>query len=333
MTGAVSWMTSWAEAARIFASHDAPAYASLASAFADEPEPGLPESPLVVLAALRRAALQGRAADPFTADLEAVRADARRLSDEIWAAAEVGLVQYTDPLRLGDILPGMWLAARWYPGRPLRIVDLGTSAGMLLLGDSITVRFAGGAWTPAGSLGAIDYPMDGPAELIRTPLDVESAIGIDLRPLDMRDPSDVELLRSFAWPGPAVREERLDLGICIAQERPPVLVQGDVLDVAPDLLRERLDRDAVTVVIDSAFSRYLPMRSAVRLGMSLDRLCGRGPLVMIARGPSLSGDPGRTALRAIDMTGRRRMVYAETNVISESPTWLGDLCQYCDVLA
>lgn len=325
MTGAVSWMTSWAEAARLFASHDAPAYATLASAFATEPEPGLPESPLVVLAALRRAALQGRATDPFTADVEAARADACRLSDEIWAAAGTGLVHYTDPLRLGDILPGMWIAARWYPGRPLRIVDLGTSAGMLLLGDSITVRFASGAWTPAGSLGAIDYPMDVPAELIRTPLDVESAIGIDLRPLDMRDPSDVELLRSFAWPGPAVRQERLDLGIRIAQERPPVLVQGDVLDVAPDLLRERLDRDAVTVVIDSAFSHYLPMRAAVQLGRSLDRLCGRGPLVMLARGPGEAADPARSTVRAVDLSGHRRRVYAEVNLISESPMWLARL--------
>ena len=321
MAGRLSWMTSWAEAARLFASHDAPAYAALASSFAAQLEPGLPESPLIVLAALRRAALQGRATDPFTADVAAVRVDARRLADEINAAAAEGLVHYTDPVRLGDILPGMWLAAQWYPGRPLRIVDLGTSAGMLLLADSITVRFTRGAWTPEGSLGAIDYPMDVPAELMRMPLDIESAVGIDLRPLDMRDPSDVELLHSFAWPGPAARQERLDLGIRIAQERPPTLVHGDVLDVAPDLLRERLDRDAVTVVIDSAFSHYLPIHARVTLGRILDMLCGLGPLVMVARGASLSGDPGRSTVRAIDLTGRRRMVYAETNVISESPLW------------
>lgn len=325
MAGRVSWTTSWAEAARIFASNDAPAYATLASAFAAEPEPGLPELPLVVLAALRRAALQGRATDPFVGDVAAARSDARRLADEIGEAAAVGLVQYTDPVRLGDILPGMWLAARWYPGRPLRIIDLGTSAGMLLLADSTTMRFARGAWMPKGSLGVIDYPMDVPADLMRTPLDIESAVGIDLRPLDMRDPSDVELLRSFAWPGPGTREERLGLGIRIAQERPPMLVQGDVLDVAPDLIRERIQRDAVTVVIDSAFSHYLPIRTAVQLGRNLDTLCGLGPLVMIARGPSVSGDPGRSTVRAIDMTGRRRMAYAETNFISESPVWCGSL--------
>lgn len=322
MASRARWMSSWAEAGRLFASHDALPYATLAAAFATESEPGLPEAPLVVLAALRRAALQGRATDPFTGDVDAVRSDARRLSEEIDAASESGLIQYTDPLRLGDILPGMWLTAQWYPGRPLRIVDLGASAGMLLLANSITVRFNREAWTPEGSLGAVDYPMDVPDELMRTPLDIESAVGIDLRPLDMRDPDHVELLRSFAWPGPTIREERLQMAIRVAQQRPPTLVRGDVLDVAPDLVRERLDRDAVTVVIDSAFSHYLPMRAAVQLGRSLDSLAGMGPLVMIARGPGESDSPGRSCVRVIDMTGRRRKIYAETNVISESPLWL-----------
>ena len=322
MTGRVSWMTSWAEAARLFASHDAPAYAALASAFAAEPEPCMPELPLVVLAALRRAALQGRATDPFTADVVAVRNDARRLTDEIDAAAEAGLVQYTDPLRIGDILPGLWLAAGWYPGYPLRLVELGSAAGMLLLADAIAVRFANGAWSPEQPLGAIDYPMEVPQDLMSTSLAIESSVGIDLRPLDMRDPSDVDLLRSFAWPGPQARQQRLELGIRVAQARPPRLIQGDVRDLAPDILREHIERSAVTVVIDSAVSHYLPMHTRVQLGRTLDALCGIGPLVMIARGPSVAGDTGRSSVRAIDLTGRRRRNYAETNFLSESPKWL-----------
>lgn len=322
MTGRVSWMTSWAEAARLFASHNAPAYAALSSAFAAEPEPGLPELPLVVLAALRRAALQGRATDPFVADVAATRSDARRLTDEIDAAAETGLVQYTDPLRIGDILPGLWLAAGWYPGCPLRIVELGSAAGMLLLADAIAIRFANDAWAPEQPLGSIDYPMEVPPDLTSTSMTIESAVGIDLRPLDMRDPSDVELLRSFAWPGPEARQQRLELGIRVAQARPPRLIQGDVRDVAPDILREHIERSVVTVVIDSSVSHYLPVHTRVQLGRALDALCGIGPLVMIARGPSVAGDPGRSSVRAIDLTGRRRRNYAETNLLSESPEWL-----------
>lgn len=318
-----SWVTSWAAAASLFATHNSPAYADLANAFAHDPEPHLPERPLVVLGALRRAALQGRATDPHTGDVEAARRDVRRLIEEITEAAEASLVQYTDPVRMGDVLPGMWLAARWYPGRPVRIVEFGASAGMLLLSESMTIQFANGVWNPPGALGVIDYPMPVPPELMTTPLDIESAVGIDVRPLDMRDPNHVELLRSFSWPGSAVRAERLELGVQIAQERPPPLIEGDVVEIAPEILRERLDREAVTVVIDSAFSHYLPVTSRVSLGRTLDALCFRGPLVLISRGPADSRDPGRSSIRAIDLTGRRRKVYAEMNIISESPVWIG----------
>jgi len=306
----------------LFSEHDASAYGAIAHDFASDPVPGVPERPLIVLAALRRAALQGRATDPHAGDVEAARDDLHRLTNEIADAAEVGLVQYTDPVRLGDILPGLWCAALWYPDRPVRLVELGASAGMLLLAESISVRFANGAWAPPGALGVIDYPMKIPSEFLRTPLAIESSIGIDLRPLDMRDPEHVELLHSYAWPGPPARKERLDLGIRVARERPPPLLHGDVLEVAPDIIRERLDREVVTVVIDSAFSHYLPTSSRVKLGRTMDALCGAGPLVMISRGLAVSGDPGRSAVRAIDLTGRRRKVYAEMNFISESPEWL-----------
>lgn len=322
MSAAATWVASWARAAQLFETHDAPAYAALASAFAQEPVPGLPESPLVVLAALRRAALQGRATDPHAGNIAAARHDVHRLADEIAVAADTGLVQYTDPLRIGDILPGLWLTASWYPGYPLRIVELGSAAGMLLLADAIAIRFANGAWSPEQPLGAINYPMEVPPDLMSTSLAIESAVGIDLRPLDMRDPDDVELLRSYTWPGPEARQQRLELGIRVAQARPPRLIQGDVRDVAPDILREHIERSAVTVVIDSAVSHYLPVHTRVQLGRTLDALCGIGPLVMIARGPSVAGDPGRSSVRAIDLTGRRRRNYAETNFLSECPEWL-----------
>jgi len=315
-------MNSWDRAADTFQTHDAPAYARLARAFADEPEAGVPESPLVVLAALRLAAFEGRATDPFVGDVEATRADALRLADEISEAVATGLVQYTDPLRLGDIVPGLCLTSQWYPGRPLRIVDLGTSAGMLLLASDISIRFSNASWTPQGSLEAVDYPMAVPRDLLATPVPIESAVGIDLRPLDVRDPRTPRLLHSYQWPGPAQREERLDLGIRVASQRPPHLIAGDVLEVAPDVIRECLSREAVTVVIDSAFSHYLPVHAQVQLGRILDMLRGLGPLVMLGRGPQTTATRARSTIRAIDMTGQRRMVYAETDLLSESPAWI-----------
>lgn len=315
-------MDSWATCARTFEVNGSLAYAAIAWSLAADPEPGIPESPLIVLAALRRAALQGRATDPFTGDIDAARSDLRAVLPEIIADVEVGLVQYTDPLRLGEVLPGMWLAAQWYPGRPLRIVDLGTCAGMLLLAAWVAVRFDTAAWSPPAPLAEVAYPMRVPADLASTPLVFESAVGIDLRPLDARSPEAMTTLRSFVWPGRG-RDQRLERGIRTAQQQPPRLVQGDVLDLAPDVIRDRLDKDAVTVVIDSAFSHYLPRSAQRELGRSLDRLCGAAPLVLITQGNAESGDPHRSTRRAIDLTGRRRQVYAETGNLGQSPAWLG----------
>jgi hypothetical protein len=322
MTSGVTWMDTWATCAEVFRSHHSPTYATLADSLAAAPEPAVPEVPLVVLAAIRRAALEGRATDPFGGDAEALRRDARSLAAEIATAVELGLVQYTDPIRLGDLLPGVLVAARWYPGRPVRIVDLGASAGIVQLAPFLSLRFPTGTWQPAGALAAIEHPMEVPAELLATPLEFASAVGIDLRPLDVRRPEDATLLRSYTWPGPVAREVRLETAIRIAQERPPHLIEGDAVTTAPDVIRTGLDADTVTVVIDSGFSHYLPDEARTELGRHLDVLRHEGSLVLLARGPSLFDDPHRTSVRAIDLTGRRRIIYAETDFISEQPLWL-----------
>lgn len=315
-------MESWAQAADVFAAHRTPTYAAIAQDIATAPEGSLPERPLAVLSALRRAALEGRATDPFTGDVAAIRADARRLSDEVAAAVDIGLVQYTDPCRIGDILPGILIAARWYPGRPIRLIDLGTSAGMILLMTSMGVRYPTGTWSPDDPVDTVASALSAPAELLTTPLLFDSAVGIDLRPLDLREPESETLVRSYMWPDATAREERLTQGIRAARERPPTLIQGDIPLVLADVAREHIDRDCLTIIIDSAFSHYLPVKDQNTVGRILDRLCGLGPLALVTGGTSVSGRPMTAALRVVDLTGRRRLVYAESDLISEEVHWL-----------
>jgi hypothetical protein len=64
------------------------------------------------------------------------------------------------------------------------------------------------------------------------------------------------------------------------------------------------------------------VHAQVQLGRILDMLRGLGPLVMVGRGPQTTATRARSTIRAIDMTGQRRMVYAETDLLSESPAWI-----------
>lgn len=87
---------------------------------------------LVTLHAVRAAAFEGRAADPWVASEEQFQADLKHLNVKSEAEQSVGLVQFTEPLRMADVLPGLLIAARRYPCLPLRLVELGACAGLLL---------------------------------------------------------------------------------------------------------------------------------------------------------------------------------------------------------
>ena len=52
-----------------------------------------------------------------------------------------------------------------------------------------------------------------PAALLETPIEVHSRVGIDLSPIDVTNPDDVVLLKSFIWPGLDERVARLDAAI------------------------------------------------------------------------------------------------------------------------
>ena len=91
-----------------------------------------------------------------------------------------------------------------------------------------------------------------PAEIPR----VVWRAGIDLNPLDVRNPDDVAWLEALVWPEQEFRLERLRQAIAIARERPPLLVAGD-LNEQLVALAGRAPADAALVVFHSAVMAYL----------------------------------------------------------------------------
>lgn len=58
------------------------------------------------------------------------------------------------------------------------------------------------------------------------PLAIAGARGVDLHPLDARDPDHRRRLESYVWPGEAQRSARLAAALGIAQVHPPVVEEG-----------------------------------------------------------------------------------------------------------
>lgn len=310
---------SWRSAYPLFVAHGAAAYARIASACMQEPAYAECPSPLSALHAIRLASFEGRATDPFTGDAQQFLADSARLSDEVQAAVAAGRVQFTDPLRAADLLPGLLLASRHSGGRPLRLIELGASAGLLLAPDRFTFDYPTGRWAGARSAAALQAPLDVPEDLLGQPLEIAEAVGIDLAPVDPRDPGSYDYLRSFTWPGDPAREDRLKAALRAVADDPVPLIAGNVLDVLPELLGSGGEQP--TVVIESSLSTYLSSAQALRLGRLLDAASRRMPLLLLSRGAGTQ--PDWHTLTLLDLSNRRRTAYASSDVFSERSRWLG----------
>ncbi len=306
----------------MFAAHHAPTYARLARRVAAVGGDDL--APLIALAGLRLAFWQGRARDPFAGGVNATIEDLTALRDELADASAAGLVQFTEPQRITDVVPGLLLAARSYPGRAIRLVEFGAGAGIVLTGHRVVVDFATGRWPGRGVDLGLTADLVVPPELLAVDLPIVSAVGIDRRPLDVRDAGDSRRLRAFAWPDRPARLERLDAAVAAAVAVAPNLVRGDVLDIAPDLLADLVEPDVVTVVIDSAFSGHLAPADRARLTAVLRTAARTGIVVVLSRVRATHPTGWRlSAMQLRDLTGGRTGVYCVGDLLSERLAWVG----------
>jgi hypothetical protein len=172
------------------------------------------------------AAIAGDPPDPAALTAEAVAAslDRDRQRAAVWHSLTRRSVQTNEVSRA---VAWMWPAALLVPaGTPIGLLDLGASAGLNLVADSLGVGWtAGGAPLAAGAAGPI-----------------VDRRGFDRAPLDVTRDEDATWLRAYIWPGERERMERLDRAIArfraaVAGPAPPVLETIEASDI-PARLRE-----------------------------------------------------------------------------------------------
>lgn len=169
---------------------------------------------------------------------------------------------------------------------PLDLIELGPSAGLNLVFDRYGYRYAEGSFGNPDARLTFDAVERGrvPGGLLETPIDVRSRVGIDLSPIDVTNPADVVLLKSFIWPGLDERVARLDAAIDAFVTTPnlPTLIQGDYVDLLPGLLADRAE-DRLTVVYQTASTGYLTADRYAELRRSLEHAAADGrPLALVS---------------------------------------------------
>ncbi|NUP51555.1 MAG: DUF2332 domain-containing protein [Catenulispora sp.] len=159
--------------------------------------------------------------------------------------------QSNEPLRAAQLRPAFgWAQAGL--GRPLGLIEVGTSAGLLLYPDRYGYEYTFGDGSvlerpPTVSTDDRD-PVPAPtlrcpirgtataktlAPLVTKDLRISSRVGLDVNPLNPADDETRAWLRAQVWPEEADRRTRLDAALAMASRFPARLRKGDALDILP----------------------------------------------------------------------------------------------------
>lgn len=262
-------------------------YAQILRAMVDDVETGGPAAtllrpwaenaladaiPLRLLAAVHRIVLDGRAPDlarfyPSAGGVDegdptvAFDAVLRAYADEIEAGMHRG-VQTNEVGRAAALVGGFHTAAA-SSGLPLRVLEVGASAGLLLRWDRYRYVGGGRSWGPSGGL-AFEDPWTGAVPDFVDALRVAERAGCDIAPIDPTTDDGVTALRGFLWPDQIHRRERLDAAIAVARANPAPIDRAD----AGAWVEERLASPTpgmATVVYHSIVLQYLPRASFDRM--------------------------------------------------------------------
>jgi hypothetical protein len=229
-----------------------------------ERDPAESALPLRLLGAVNRLVLEGR--EPALAAHYPEGADA----DSTWEAFKEVLarnvatlrelvelpVQTNEVGRCAALLPG-FLSVAASTGLPLRLLEVGASAGLNLRWDHYAYRADGFSWGPADSPVRIEFELRGewPPRLPGR-VEVASCRGCDAAPLDPTTPDGALTLLAYVWPDQRPRVERLRAALDFAASVPVEVEREGAAAWLERRLAEPTPGQA-TVVFHSLVAQYL----------------------------------------------------------------------------
>ncbi len=173
--------------------------------------------------------------------------------DEIVEIITTRSVQTNEVGRCAALVPAFELVARQAKNRRLALIEIGSSAGLTLIWDRYHYRYGGNlqCGDPSSPV-QVDCLLRGekrPPVPERFP-EIASRLGIDLNPIDLDEPENVQWLRALVWPEHQKRAGQLELAIQVTRQAPPQIIRGDALDLLPSLI-ERVRNDSQLCIFHS----------------------------------------------------------------------------------
>lgn len=249
--------------------------------------------------------------DPAIADLVDGVVGAHR--DAI--AAFIAHPPQTNEVARSAVLMAGYAEVARVTGLPLRVFELGASAGLNLLWDQWAYRVGPRGIGPATAALTLAPEWRGTLPVIERLPEVVERRGCDRSPIDLDAPGAVDRLLAYVWPDHRERMARLAAAIAVARSAKPPVDAADAGDWLEDLLCRPADAaPAATVVAHSIVWQYFAPATKERARAALERAGAAAtpahPLAWLAFEQRTTDAPPEVTLRIWPSRERRTIARA-----------------------
>ncbi|MCQ4160783.1 DUF2332 family protein [Roseomonas sp. GC11] len=231
----------------------------------------------------------------------------------------------TNEVGRSGVLLGGFLEVAQATRLPLRLLEIGASAGLNMGWDRYTYRLGEARWGDPASPVQLAPAWTGPLPPLAAPLAVASREGCDIAPVDLEDPAQRLRLRAYVWADQRARLTRLEAATTL------VRAAGWRVDSAPaaSWLRPRLAQlptGATTLLYHSIMWQYMPEseRHAIEalLSAAAARATPSSPLAWLRFEPPGTEAPPELTLTLWPDGTTRRLALAHPH--GQTVQWLAE---------
>jgi hypothetical protein len=208
--------------------------------------------------------------------------------------------------------------------QPLAMIEIGSSAGLTLLWDQYHYKYGEGLECgPKDSPVHIECLLRGERHppMPRNFPHIDSRLGIDLNPVDLNDPRNVQWLHALVWPEQEKRTRQLELAIQLAKRQPLKVVRGNALELLPGLIDQT--RDSAQLCVYHSFTLSLATEeNRTRLNSILTKASENRRLFLVSFEWEKNAESPLLELASFDRRAETRKILAKSQAHGEWLEWL-----------
>jgi hypothetical protein len=232
-------------------------------------------------------------------------------SEEIKPILQTRMVQTTHVTRCSALLPAFsYVAEKYANGQSISLVEFGSSAGLNLFWDEYGYTYHSRNGVPIrvneSSTIQVDCEFRGtkqPSQIFIPP--VSYRIGMDLHPVDVKDPNEVAWLQALIWPEHRKHSKLLQNASELARSHAVEVLSGNAIDLLPSMINNA-PKDSLLCVYASFVVYQFSDEERHRLYNIIEAASKKRNFVWLSVEWHDSVSPSMEAIACID--GRREMI-------------------------